>query len=140
MLRVMSACGVLCSDCPAYFGAARGVAHQKQTAAAWLRIYGLNETVENISCGGCIGTDDQLFHTSRTCKARRCCRSKGFTTCAECPVEQCPDLEKAQSIWDEVSDLAKVLSCQDFATYARPYCDHRRRLAEARRAIGRLPR
>ena len=140
MTKMMSACGVLCSDCPAYLGAGKGVAHQKSTAAAWRRIYGLNETVENITCGGCLGPDDQLFHTSRTCKARHCCRSKGFGTCAECPVEWCPDLEKAQSLWDGVPDLAKVLSREDFVTYAQPYCDHRRRLAQARRALGPPPR
>jgi hypothetical protein len=139
MARMMSACGVLCSDCPAYLGDVKGIAHQKRTVDAWKRIYGLNETIENISCGGCLGPDDQLFHTSRTCKARHCCRSKGFSTCAECPVEGCPDLEKAQSLWDSVPDLAKTLSREDFVTYAQPYCDHRRRLAEARHAPGRLP-
>ena len=136
---MMSACGVLCSDCPAYFGDAKGITHQKRTAAAWRRIYGLNETFENISCGGCLGPDDKLFHTSRNCKARRCCLSKGFATCAECPAEQCPDLERAQSVWDEVPDIAKSLPRQDFVIYAEPYCDHRRRLAEARCALRRRP-
>jgi len=136
MSKMMSACGVLCSDGRAYEGEAKGLAHQECTAAAWRRIYGLNETRENISCGGCLGPDDQLFHTCHRCRARRCCRSKGFATCAECPVEQCPDLEKAQSVWDEVPELAKVLSYEDFVAYAQPYCDHRRRLAEARRAFG----
>lgn len=139
MTTMMSACGVLCSDCPAYLGEAKGAAHQKCTAAAWSRIYGLNEAIENISCGGCLGPDDQLFHTSRTCKARRCCLSKGFASCAECTVEGCPDLEKAQSLWDGVPDLVKTLSHEDFVRYAQPYCDHRRRLAEARRALGRRP-
>ncbi len=140
MTRIMSACGVLCSDCPAYLGDAKGVAHQKCTVVAWRTIYGLNETIENISCGGCLGPDDQLFHTSRTCKARRCCRSKGFATCAECRVEGCPDLERAQLVWDEVPALANVLSREDFVTYAQPYCDHRRLLADTRRALGPRPR
>jgi len=139
MNPMMSACGVMCSDCPAYLGAAKGVAHQERTVAAWRRIYGLNETSENISCGGCLGPDDQLFHTSRTCKARRCCRSKAFSSCAECAVESCPDLEKAQSVWDEVPHLAEALSREDFVNYAQPYCNHRRRLAEARRAVGQRP-
>jgi hypothetical protein len=133
MTKMMSACGVLCSDCPAYHGDAKGLAHQERTVAAWRRIFGLNETVKNISCGGCLGPDDQLFHTSRACKARRCCRSKGFATCAQCPVEQCPYLEQAQSVWDDVPDLAKGLSREDFVTYAQAYCDHRCRLGEARR-------
>ena len=140
MARMMSACGVLCSDCPAYHGDAKGVAHRERTVAAWRRIYRLNGTIENISCGGCLGPDDELFHTSRTCKARRCCRSKGLRSCAECAVEACPDLEKAQSVWDEVPDLVKVLSREDFVTYAQPYCDHRCRLTEARRALRRRAR
>ena len=138
--RMMSACGVLCSDCPAYFGEAKGVSHQQQTVEAWERIYGLKETAENISCGGCLGPDGQLFHTSRNCKARCCCRAKGFNSCAECSVEACPVLDKAQSVWDGVPELASVLSPEEFDTYARPYCDHRRRLAEAHPKLGKAAR
>lgn len=138
MTKMMAACGVLCSDCPAYQGAAKGIAHQTDTAVAWHTIFGLNERVQNISCGGCLGPDEQLFHTSRKCKARNCCRSKGFTTCAECPEENCPDLEMAQSAWDGVPELAKILSHEDFVKYVQPYCDHRCRLADARRQRGQV--
>ena len=137
MTKMMSACGVLCSDCPAYHGEARGVEHQKITEAAWWKIYGLNEKVENIRCGGCLGPDEDLFHTSRACKGRLCCQSKGYGSCAECRVESCRDLEKAQSVWDEVPALARSLTRSEFVTYALPYCGHRRRLAAARRAFGR---
>ena len=88
----MSACGVLCSECPAYQGAAKGVQHQRRTVAAWLRIYGLKETVGHIACGGCLAPDEEVFHTSRNCKARRCCRARGFASCAECRAESCADL------------------------------------------------
>lgn len=134
MPTMMSVCGVLCSDCPAYLGGEKGVAHQERTAAAWKRIYGLDETAANIACHGCLGPDDLLFHTSRTCRARLCCRSREFDSCAECAEEQCPDLEKAQSIWDGVPQLAQTLFRDDFATYAQPYCNHRGRLAEVRLA------
>jgi len=139
MTGMMSACGVLCSDCPAYLGDVEWIAHQQLTAAAWKRIYGLNESVENIACGGCLAPDAQVFHTCRTCKARLCCRTKGLSSCAECPEEGCPDLERAQSAWDGVPDLAKTLSREDFVTYAQPYCNHRQRLAKARRAIAHRP-
>jgi hypothetical protein len=52
-------------------------------------------------------------------------------------MEQCLDLEKAQSVWDEVPELAQELSPEDFTAYALPYCSHRRRLAEYRREPGR---
>jgi len=134
---MISACGVLCSDCPAYLGKSKGVAHQKRTAAAWRRIYRLNEPFENVSCGGCLGPEDQLFHSSRRCKAQLCCRSKGFGTCAECSMEGCLVLEKAQSVWDGVPELVKILSSEDFLKYAKPYCGHRQRLMEACRAPSR---
>jgi len=137
MRRTISACGVLCSACPAYHGDRKGAAHQQRTIDAWRRIYGLEKIAENIRCGGCLGPDDQLFHTSGKCEARRCCRSKGFTSCAECPVEQCPLLEKAQSVWDEVPTLAKKLSREDFVTYAKPYCNHRQRLDALRGGFAR---
>lgn len=134
MPKLMSACGVLCSDCQAYLANTKGVAHQKRTADAWFRIYARKENVENISCGGCLSSDEQVFHSSRTCKARRCCLSKGFASCAECAVENCPDLERAQSVWDGVSEIGKTLSREDFVHYAAPYCSPRRRLTEGRRA------
>jgi hypothetical protein len=138
MARMMSACGVWCSDCPAYHAETKGVAHQRRTVEAWRRIYRLHETIEHISCGGCLGPDEELFHTSRTCKARRCCRERQFQSCADCSNVPCKDLEAAQSLWDVVPALSSKLSRADFDNYARPYCGHRRRLAAARvRKTGR---
>jgi len=134
-VTMMSACGVLCSDCPAYLGASRGIEHQRRTAEAWTRIYGRQETPEKLTCAGCLGPDETVFYTSVNCKARRCCRSKGFSSCAECPLETCPDLEKAQSVWDGVPALVESLSPADFDTYARPYCGHRKRLAAEHLAL-----
>lgn len=132
---MISACGVLCSSCPAFGGKAKGIEHQKRTAAAWKRIYRLKETATSIDCGGCQGPEDQLFHTCSRCKAQRCCRTKGLRSCAECGVESCELLEKAQAVWDGVPKLVKTLSREDFRIYAQPYCDHRRRLERARRAV-----
>jgi hypothetical protein len=137
MPEIMSACGVLCSDCPAYLGNLKGVAHQAATADAWFRIYGRSEKAEVITCGGCLGPDDAVFYTSLRCTARKCCRSKAFTSCAECGVRPCPALERAQSVWDGVPKLAATLAEADFITYAQPYCGHRHRLAAARARMTR---
>ncbi len=130
---MMSVCGVMCSECPA-FVASGDTEAQKRVAEAWHRIYDLKFTADQIQCGGCLGPDDELFHTQRKCTARACCRSKGFNTCAECPVTICELLEKAQMVWDTVPDLAETLSEEDFDVYAKPYCGHRVRLAVARAA------
>jgi Protein of unknown function (DUF3795) len=135
MTTMMSVCGVLCSECPAFHAKDRGRAHQRCTAEAWGEIYELHEKPKNITCSGCLGADAELFRISLRCKARRCCLAKGFKSCAECGVKQCLLLEKAQSTWDEVPELAEHLSPEDFATYAQPYCGHRERLARARAII-----
>jgi len=130
---MMSACGVLCSDCPAYGGDARSAQHRRRTAEAWLRIYGVVESPERITCGGCLGPDRRLFHTSVRCAARHCCLSRDLPSCAACSVRPCALLERAQSTWDEVPDIGATLSQDEFDLYARPYCGHRERLEAARR-------
>jgi hypothetical protein len=129
---IISACGVLCSGCGAYRAAAEGQEYQQEVAAAWLRIYERAEEAVNISCGGCLSSDQEVFHTSVRCTARRCCRDKGFRSCAECSKESCDHLERAQSVWDGVPQIASSLSPEDFERYAKPYCGHRERLAAVR--------
>lgn len=137
MARMMSACGVWCSDCPAYHGSEKGVAHRRRTAAAWRRIYRLREPPAHIACDGCLAPDAAVFHSSVKCRARRCCLANGFASCAECTTASCADLERAQAVWDGVPNLVSLLSRSDFAAYARPYCGHRRRLAAVRAAASR---
>jgi hypothetical protein len=132
---VMSACGVLCSGCGAYHAAAKGQDYQQQVADAWRRIYDRGEETANISCSGCLGSDEDVFHTSIRCTARRCCLNKGFRSCAQCPKDSCVDLERAQSVWDGVPQIGSSLSPEDFERYALPYCGHRERLAAVRKAV-----
>ncbi|HVO09227.1 MAG TPA: DUF3795 domain-containing protein [Vicinamibacteria bacterium] len=133
MSELMAACGVLCSGCPAYRAQQRGAAHQRRTAAAWRRIYRLREMPSAISCAGCQAPDNEVFHTCRRCRARRCCLRHGFASCAECGTRPCARLEKAQSAWDAVPALADRLTAPDFELYVRPYCGHRERLEAAGR-------
>jgi hypothetical protein len=136
MTRMMAACGVLCSGCPSFRDRNDGI-DQQEAAVAWRRISGLKQKAEDISCGGCLGPEDQLFRTCRNCKARRCCRKKGLRSCAECTIESCALLEKAQAQWDGVPKLVQVLSRADFTKYVEPYCDARKRLERARRAFAK---
>jgi hypothetical protein len=135
MNGVMSACGVMCSECGAYHAASKGQAYQQEVADGWRRIYGRDEEIRKIDCGGCLSSDEEVFYTSIRCTARRCCRGKEFRSCAECLEESCTLLARAQSVWDEVPQIGATLSTTDFEKYARPYCGHRERLAAARGKI-----
>ncbi len=135
MEKLISACGVICSECAAFHGASRGIAYQSEAAATWGRIYGFQTEPEKMTCAGCLSSDNEVFHTSVTCAARRCCRSKGFSSCAECAEQSCELLAKAQSNWDAVPAIGATLSAPDFALYAQPYCGCRERIEEARRTL-----
>jgi hypothetical protein len=135
MAKIISACGILCSGCAAFGGEFKGLEYQKRTVTAWRRIYGMRELPERIACAGCLGPDEKAFHTSLRCKARNCCRAKGFTSCAACvEAGSCALLEKAQSVWDVVPMIAEKLSPADLKAYAKPYLGHRYRLAAAHAA------
>jgi len=133
MTRMMSACGVLCSSCPAFHGREKGLEHQKRTAAAWKRIYRLTMKAEDITCGGCQGLENELLGSCGKCKAQQCCREKGFRSCADCRVKSCARLTKAQAAWDGVPKLVRILTHADFVRYAQPYCGHRERIEQQRR-------
>jgi len=135
MNKIMSACGVLCSDCAAYLAASKGPAYQKEAADAWKRIYGFQTEPERMSCGGCLSPDDEVFHTSVRCTARRCCLSRRLASCAECSEESCDLLARAQSNWDPAAEIGATLSASDFEKYAQPYCGCRERFNAARRAF-----
>jgi len=132
---IMSACGVMCSECGAYLASSKGLAYQQEVADAWHRIYGFKVEPAQLSCGGCRSSDDEVFPTSVKCTARRCCLSNELNSCAECPEESCELLARAQSVWDSVPEIGAKLSASDFQMYAQPYCGHRERLAGVRRDI-----
>ncbi len=128
----MSACGVICSDCPAYVaGQSKDPAARERVAAAWHELYGLNFNPDVITCGGCLGSDEALFFTSRKCAARRCCRSRHRANCAACADRPCTDLERAQSNWDGLEERAATLPGATFREFMLPYCGARRRVPSA---------
>lgn len=134
----LSACGVICSECPAFLaGQAKDPAVRERVAAAWHELYGLNFGPEVISCGGCLRRDEDLFFTSRNCSARRCCRSRDLASCAECADRPCVDLERAQSVWDGLEERAMTLPEPVFREFVLPYCHARRRVPGTPDAPGR---
>lgn len=135
MMLHRSACGVTCSECPAFLaGQAKDPAVRERVAAAWHALYQLDFEPEVISCGGCLGRDEDLFFASRNCPARRCCRSRSLASCAECADRPCTDLERAQSVWGGLAARAKTLPEPVFREFVQPYCHARERVPGTRNA------
>ncbi|HVP15431.1 MAG TPA: DUF3795 domain-containing protein [Terriglobales bacterium] len=125
----MSACGVICSECPAYRAReANDPAERARVAQAWHELFDLSFTADQIPCGGCLGPHEDVFCTSRECAARRCCLARGLASCAECPDRPCPHLERAQSNWDGLESRAESLPVAVFREFFLPYCHARDRV------------
>ena len=128
----LSACGVICSQCPAFVaGQSADPAARARVAAAWHDLYGLNFGPEAIACGGCFGPDEAVFPTSRQCAARRCCRDRGMVNCAVCGDRPCARLERAQTNWDGLEERATTLPEPVFREFVLPYCHARQRVPPA---------
>ena len=125
----LSACGVICSQCPAFVaGQSADPAARTRVAAAWHEIYGLSFGPEVITCGGCLGPDEEVFITSRKCAARSCCRARGLANCAACADRPCAKLEQAQTNWDGLEERAPTLPAPVFRAFVQPYCHARQRV------------
>ncbi len=134
MTIVMSACGNLCSDCPAYVaGRTHDRTRQERIAAAWQKIYDLTFPPETITCGGCPGDQPAAFVSCRQCAVRLCVTAKGLAHCALCEEYPCAKLDKAQADFDGLESMADKLSEEEFAEFVAPYCHARDRLAAALR-------
>jgi hypothetical protein len=93
---VISYCGIVCTDCPAYRltkaddrqGLAE-LAARLSTAAKPLR-------GEEMACDGCVQEGGRLVAFCRECGARLCGLERGLANCAHCPDFGC---ERLQAVW-----------------------------------------
>ena len=98
MTEIISRCGLICSECPAYLATIREDSElKKQTAETWSKAYHANIPVEAINCLGC--HSQRHFHYCDECKVRACSVQRGFTNCSECGEFPC---DKEQEILNHV--------------------------------------
>jgi hypothetical protein len=94
MDKMVSFCGLVCTECPAYLATqADDNEKRKETAVLWSKMYGADIAWEAINCDGCLSTTGRLFGHCHVCEARKCGQEKGYTTCAPCDDFACEKLE-----------------------------------------------
>lgn len=106
-MTMIGACGLLCHGCPAYLALKKKDSElQKETAAAWSRLYQTDIKPEDIHCTGCTSSTDALFAHCYECYYRNCSHEKKISTCAQCRDYPC---EKLQSFFEMVPEAKKTL-------------------------------
>lgn len=86
-------CGLECRSCPALLATARGDEEAlAEVAARWSRVAGREIRAEAIMCDGCESDTGRVNEFCAVCAIRKCGRSRGFSTCADCADYPCRTL------------------------------------------------
>jgi len=93
--RIVGACGIVCSACPAYIATQKNDdALRAKTATEWSAMYHADIRPENIHCDGCPGAGPRLFAHCLECEIRACAHGRKLVTCAPCPEYACRKLQE----------------------------------------------
>ena len=131
MGKVIAACGNDCSACPRftvhpYEKTEEELSH---TAELWMKI-GYRDhicTNEEISCSGC--------KPESWCRYRvaGCCAARGITTCADCPVYPCKNLEECFAVTASFAPACRRVCTEDeYESLQRAFFEKDRNLRELR--------
>ena len=105
--KIISYCGITCSECDAYLATqAKDTRELERVAAAWSEAYKTDIPAAAIMCDGCLATEGPLSSYCSECGIRACAIDRGVTSCAHCEDYGCDTLEGFVS---QVSGLRQVL-------------------------------
>ncbi|MDD3051557.1 MAG: DUF3795 domain-containing protein [Candidatus Cloacimonetes bacterium] len=106
-MRMISHCGLLCSECPAFIAARDNNEELRiKTAKNWSKMYQSEIKPESINCHGCLSKDNILFAHCFECEIRACSNDRKLENCAHCPEYACENLK---SFFEFVPDAKEIL-------------------------------
>jgi hypothetical protein len=86
---MIAPCGLDCAECPALLATRAGDREKaQQTAELWKRQFGLDLSVDQLWCDGCLSSGRKSAHCAE-CKIRACALEKNLPTCAPCDEYPC---------------------------------------------------
>ncbi|MBU1626895.1 DUF3795 domain-containing protein [bacterium] len=95
MDKIISMCGLICSDCPAYIATQKGVLSEREKVAKmWSEEYKTDIKTEDINCDGCTTKGGRLFNYPKICQIRNCGLDKGVENCSYCEDYYCENLSR----------------------------------------------
>jgi hypothetical protein len=81
---MISYCGIVCTDCPAYRLTQAGDTEGLAALAGRLTELGRPHRPEDMPCDGCLVRGGRLVPYCRECAARLCGMERGLPNCAHC--------------------------------------------------------
>lgn len=110
MGKMISYCGLVCSECPAYLAKKNNDDEKRvMTSRAWSSDTFIVEP-EDINCDGCLARDGELFKYCGECNIRSCGMEKKVENCGTCPEYGCERIKfhldrspESKVILDEIS-------------------------------------
>lgn len=91
--RLVSVCGLVCSECPAYLATLSNDEEKaREVAAGWSQAFGITVAVSDVWCDGCLPEGRKCAHCNQ-CEIRACGVERGFDNCAACADYACDKLE-----------------------------------------------
>lgn len=94
---MISYCGIVCTDCPAFRLTQAGDQDGLAALARRMTDSGKPCTAYDMRCDGCLTTGGRLVPFCRECPARLCGLEREVENCAHCPEFGC---ERITGVWD----------------------------------------
>ncbi len=93
MNKIISYCGIVCSDCGAFIATKNNDnTKRKAVAEEWSKAYGHTMKPEDINCTGCTSTKGKKLAYCAMCEIRKCGTGKKIVNCAYCADYVCEKL------------------------------------------------
>jgi hypothetical protein len=95
MKKIISYCGIVCSECAAYIATKNNDDNKKQEIAVqWSKQFGHDMKPEDVNCTGCTPSRGKKLNYCAVCEIRKCGREKKAVNCAYCGEYICDKLDK----------------------------------------------
>ncbi len=94
MKKIISICGINCSECKAYIATQNDDdAARIEVAETWSKMYDTDIDPQDIVCDGCTTEGGRHFNYCNICEIRACGIERGLANCAACEDYICDRLE-----------------------------------------------
>jgi len=94
MEKMISFCGISCSECPVFLATQKNDNNErKKVAEEWSESYNMELKLEDINCDGCLVETGRLFGHCKVCEIRKCGIEKNVKNCAYCIDFPCQKLD-----------------------------------------------
>ena len=95
MAVIISKCGLLCNECPAFIAYTDDNDELRvKTAEEWSKAYNADIKPEHINCSSCLSRSDDVFSHPKVCEVRKCGFKMDVDNCAVCGDYGCDTISK----------------------------------------------